>query len=141
MIGDMGGLADRMPWAAWIFVAGAFGYMGLPLMSGFAAEVLIFIGSFSSATVTGAPVITATAMFGIVIVAGYLLWAMQRSLFGPFELDTEHEIGRAPVHDIAPLVVLLALIVALGVNPDLIYEVIQDAVGPLVEAGLGGERT
>ena len=134
MVGDMAGLADRMPWTAWIFVAGAFGYMGLPLMSGFVAEVLVFIGTFDSTVITGAPLFTMAAMFGIVIVAGYLLWAMQRSLFGPFDLDTDHDIGRAPVHDILPLLVLLGLVILLGINPDLIYEAIQDAVVPLVEA-------
>ncbi|WP_436934270.1 complex I subunit 4 family protein [Halovenus marina] len=132
MVGDMSGLADRMPWAVGIFVAGAFGYMGLPLMSGFAAEVLIFIGSFDG-IVTASPLVTGVAMFGIVIVAGYLLWAMQRTLFGPFELETEYEVGRAPLHDVAPLAVLLGLVILLGVNPDLIYELIQDGVNPLVE--------
>jgi NADH-quinone oxidoreductase subunit M len=132
MVGDMSGLADRMPWTAGVFVAGAFGYMGLPLMSGFAAEVLVFIGAFDS-HVTGSPVLTALAMFGIVVVAGYLLWAMQRTLFGPFELETDYEIGRAPVHDIASLVVLLGLVILLGVHPDFIYGAVQDAVRPFVD--------
>jgi NADH-quinone oxidoreductase subunit M len=137
MVGDMSGLADRMPWTVGIFVAGAFGYMGLPLMSGFAGEVLVFIGSFHSTAVTAAPLFTAAAMFGIVIVAGYLLWAMQRTLFGPFELETDYEVGRAPLHDIAPLVVLLGLVILLGVNPDFIYAAIQDAVSPLVDSTIG----
>ena len=131
MVGDMAGLADRMPWTAGIFVAGAFGYMGLPLMSGFAAEVLVFIGAFRTTVVAAAPLFTALAMFGIVIVAGYLLWAMQRTLFGPYELETDYEIGRAPLHDIASLAILLALIVLLGVHPDFIYGAIQDALSPL----------
>ncbi len=138
MVGDMAGLADRMPVTAWIFIAGAFGYMGLPLMSGFVAEVLVFIGAFESTVVTGAPLITAGAMFGIVLVAGYLLWAMQRAMFGPFRLETDYEIERAPVHDIAPLAVLLGLIILLGVQPDLIYEAIQDAVGPLIDPAVEG---
>jgi len=132
MVGDMSGLADRMPRTVGIFVAGAFGYMGLPLMAGFVGEVLVFIGAFHTSTVAGAPVFTAVAMFGIVIVAGYLLWAMQRTLFGAFELDTDYEVGPAPVHDVAPLAVLLALVILLGVAPDLIYAAIQDAVDPLV---------
>ena len=139
MVGDMSGLADRMPWTAGIFVAGAFGYMGLPLMSGFAGEVLVFIGAFHTSLVEGAPVFTALAMFGIVVVAGYLLWAMQRTLFGPFELETDYEIGRAPLQDLASLAVLLGLVIALGVNPDFIYGAIQDAVEPLVRAGTGGD--
>ena len=133
MVGDMSGLADKMPWTVGIFVAGAFGYMGLPLMSGFAAEVLVFIGAFESSILPGAPVYTALAMFGIVIVAGYLLWAMQRTLFGAFELETDYELTRAPVHDIAPLAVLLALVILLGVQPDIIYATIQDAVNPLLD--------
>ncbi|PSP24866.1 oxidoreductase [Halobacteriales archaeon QH_10_65_19] len=139
MVGDMSGLADRMPWTAGIFVAGAFGYMGLPLMSGFAAEVLVFIGAFHSSVVEGAPVFTALAMFGIVVVAGYLLWAMQRALFGPFELETDYEITRAPLHDIASLAILLGLVILLGVNPDFIYGTIQDAVSPLVDPGMAGD--
>jgi len=132
MVGDMSGLADRMPWTVGIFVAGAFGYMGLPLMSGFAAEVLVFIGSFGSETLPGAPIFTAVAMFGIVIVAGYLLWAMQRTLFGSFRLETDYDITPAPFHDVAPLAVLLSLVIVLGVAPDLVYETIQNAVNPLV---------
>ena len=137
MVSDMAGLAREMPVAVGVFVAGAFAYMGLPLMSGFAAEYFIFFGAFGSEVHEAMPLFTAVAMFGIVIVAGYLLWAMQRSLFGPFRLETDFEVTRAPVHDVAPLFVLLALIVALGVAPDLIFEMIVDASDPIV--ALGGE--
>ena len=133
MVGDMSGLADRMPVTAWIFVAGSFGYMGLPLMSGFIGEVLIFIGAFESTVVTAAPLFTAGAMFGIVVVAGYLLWAMQRAIFGEFELETEYDVSTAPVHEVAPLAVLLGLIILLGIQPDLIYEAILDSIDPVLE--------
>ena len=135
MVGDMSGMADRMPWTVGIFVAAAFGYMGLPLMSGFVGEVLVFIGSFHSTVVPAAPLFTALAMFGIVIVAGYLLWAMQKTLFGEFRLETDYDVGRAPVHDVAPLAVLLVLVILLGVNPELFYEMIQDATMPLLPGG------
>jgi NADH-quinone oxidoreductase subunit M len=115
-----------------VFVAGAFGYMGLPLMSGFAAEFFIFVGSFGA--FDGSVIFTATAMFGIVIVAGYLLWAMQRVLFGPFESDTDYEVVPAAAHDVAPLVTLLAIIILLGVAPDLVYTMIQEAVNPIATA-------
>jgi NADH-quinone oxidoreductase subunit M len=137
MVGDMSGMADRMPWTVGIFLAAAFGYMGLPLMSGFAAEVLVFIGSFQSTVIDAAPLYTAVAMFGIVVVAGYLLWAMQRTLFGAYSLETDYEVGRAPFHDIAPLAVLLLLVILLGVAPDIAYEMIQDAIDPLVDIGGG----
>jgi NADH-quinone oxidoreductase subunit M len=130
MVEDMSGMADRMPVTAGILVAGAFGYMGLPLMAGFAAELFIFVGSFDSQI---SPVFTAVAMFGIVIVAGYLLFAMQRTLFGPFRLESDYEVTPAALHDTLPLAALLLAIIALGVAPDLFFEMITDAVTPLTD--------
>jgi NADH-quinone oxidoreductase subunit M len=73
-------------------------------------------------------------MFGIVIVAGYLLWAMQRTLFGPFRVDTDYEITRAARHDVLPLVTLIVLIVALGTFPnEVFFGMIQDAVNPVID--------
>jgi NADH-quinone oxidoreductase subunit M len=136
MVSDMSGLASRMPFTVAVFVAGAFGYMGLPLMAGFAAELFIFLGSFGA--FAGSVWFTAAAMFGIVIVAGYLLFAMQKTLFGPFEVETDYEVGPAAFHDVAPLVVLILLVVLLGVDPNIFYGMIQDAVGPVVDAAGGG---
>jgi NADH-quinone oxidoreductase subunit M len=135
MVGDMSGMADRMPITSGVFVAGAFGYMGLPLMAGFAAELFIFLGAFESTVLPAAPLFTAAAMFGIVVVAGYLLWAMQRSLFGPFRLETDYEITSAPVHDVVPIVPLVVLIVVLGTAPDLFFEMIRDATIDVIDFG------
>jgi NADH-quinone oxidoreductase subunit M len=106
-------------------------------MAGFAAEFFIFLGAFESTVLTAAPLFTALAMFGIVIVAGYLLLAMQKTLFGPFRLDTDYEVTPAPLHDTLPLAVLLLSIIALGVAPDLFFGMIKDAVTPILEAGGG----
>lgn len=112
--------------------------MGLPLMAGFAGEYFIFQGSFDAATLGGAaPVLTSLAMFGIVIVAGYLLWAMQRTLFGAFSLETDYEVGPAALHDVAPLAVLLLLVIALGVAPDISFGMITDSISPVLEIGGG----
>jgi len=135
MVGDMSGMADRMPVTTGILVAGAFGYMGLPLMAGFAGEFFIFKGAFESTVHAAMPLFTAVAMFGIVVVAGYLLFAMQRTLFGAFRLETDYEVGPAPISETAPLAVLLVAIIVLGVAPDLFFGMIQNAVDPLLEFG------
>jgi NADH-quinone oxidoreductase subunit M len=139
MIGDMSGIAGRMPVTATVFVAGAFAYMGLPLMAGFMGELFVFIGAFESTVLPAAPLFTAAAMFGIVIVAGYLLWAMQRSLFGPFRLETDYDLGRAPIHDLAPLLTLVVLIIALGIAPDIFFEMIRDATLDVIAFDFGGD--
>ncbi len=136
MVQDMSGLASKMPFTVAVFVAGAFGYMGLPLMAGFAAELFIFLGSFGA--FAGSVWFTAAAMFGIVVVAGYLLFAMQRTLFGTFEVETDYEVGPASFHDVAPLVVLILLVILLGVEPSIFYDMIQNAVDPLVPTTGGG---
>jgi len=135
MVGDLSGIADRMPVTAAVFVAAAFGYMGLPLMSGFAGEFFVFLGAFQSTTLASAPLYTGVAMFGIVVVAGYLLWAMQRALFGPFFSAEDYDVVPAARHDVLPLVVVLLAVVALGVAPELFYDAIQDAVVDLTRGG------
>ena len=137
MVGDLSGIADRMPVTATVFTAAAFGYMGLPLMAGFAGELYIFLGGMQSTVLPYAPVFTAIAMFGIVIVAGYLLFAMQRVLFGPFRAETDYDIVPAAVHDRASIVVLILLIILLGTVPDLFYGMIQDSVDPILSIGGG----
>jgi NADH-quinone oxidoreductase subunit M len=138
MVGDMSGLADRMPVTVGAFVAGAFGYAGLPLMAGFAGEFFVFVGAFDSTVIpnNGLAAFTAVAMFGIVIVAGYLLWAMQRTLFGGFRVETDYEVTRAARHDVFPLLTLIVLIVALGTFPnDIFFDMIQNAVNPVIDLG------
>jgi NADH-quinone oxidoreductase subunit M len=140
MVGDLSGVADKMPVTCAVFVAAAFGYMGLPLMSGFAGEFFVFVGSFSSESLAAAPLFTGAAMFGIVVVAGYLLLAMQRVIFGPFRADTDHEIHAAATHDVVPLVALVLVVIALGVAPELFFTMIRDAVNPVLDvaATVGG---
>ncbi|QLC33950.1 NADH-quinone oxidoreductase subunit M [Halarchaeum sp. CBA1220] len=134
MLDKVSGLADRMPVAAAVLVAGAFGYMGLPLMSGFAGEFFVFTGSFA-ADYANAQLVTAVAMFGIVVVAGYLLRLLQRVLMGPFEAP--ESVSAVSRRDLAPAVVLVLLSILLGVAPGTLMGMIQNAAGALVGV-LGG---
>ncbi len=134
MVGDMSGLADRMPMTIGIFVAAAFGYMGLPLLAGFAGEFNIFVGAFGSSVLPYAPLFTGIAMFGIVIVAGYFLYALQLTAFGPYELDAESGLGSPTLGETVPLAVLLLIVIGLGVAPWLFWGMIADSVQHIVPA-------
>ena len=67
-----------MPLIAVGFLVAGFASLGLPGTSGFAAEILVFLGTFP---VWSWP--TVLAVFGVVITAGYILWMIQRAMFGP----------------------------------------------------------
>ncbi|MFP4188623.1 MAG: NuoM family protein [Halobacteriales archaeon] len=144
-VDELSGIASRAPLVAGVFVAASFAYMGLPGMSGFPAELFVFLGSMSSATLPYAPVVVATAMFGIVLVAGYLLFAMQRVLFGEFRVGSSEaatdggvSVTDASATEAVPLLVLLAVILVLGLQPDLVYETIQTSTDAVAEIAGGG---
>ncbi|MDZ7688857.1 MAG: NADH-quinone oxidoreductase subunit M [Halobacteriales archaeon] len=147
-VGELSGMIGRTPLVAGVFVASAFAYMGLPGMSGFPAELFVFIGSMSSETLPYATLVVPVAMFGIVLVAGYLLFAMQRVLFGEFRVGKKrrataadggaHDVTDASLSEALPMLVLLAVIVALGLQPDIAYDMIETSTAGVVELVAGG---
>ena len=83
-IENFGGLFQAMPAYTAMVALAFFAALGLPLFSGFIAELLVLLGAFSAYTDGGklpvwmAPVATA----GIVLAAAYFLWTLQRMFFG-----------------------------------------------------------
>jgi len=128
VIANLGGLGVKMPVIAVAFVAAGLASLGLPGMSGFVAEFLVFIGAFpvwQLATIIGA--------FGIVITAGYLLWMLQRVFFGPIS----QKWADAHLTDASPLEVfyvaaMVAVIIGVGVFPSILTDVIKTGVMPMV---------
>ncbi len=113
-IGKLGGLAARMPIAAFLFVVAALASLGLPGMSGFLAEFLTFVGAF-----TAFPIAAAIGAIGIVLTAFYMLWLVQRVYFqGP--RPEYAEIGDCTPREAFPMFVLAILVLAIGVYPALL---------------------
>ena len=79
----LGGLARQIPIMAVVFSVAGLASLGLPTTSGFAAEFLVFVGSFSSTIVPGIQVYTILAVLGVVVTAGYILWMLQQVFYGP----------------------------------------------------------
>ena len=126
-IPDLGGLASRMPVLATLFVVAGLATLGLPGTSGFVSEILVFLGTFP---VWSWP--TALGAFGIVVTAGYILWTIQRTLFGP-SIDRFEGVRDASVMEAVPLFVLVAAILSVGVYPALISDVFAKGVEPIVQ--------
>ena len=79
-ISELSGIAAQMPRYAGFFCFASFASMGLPLLSGFVGEFLSILGSWESPVLP--PVITVLAGIGILCGGAYMLWLMQRSIFG-----------------------------------------------------------
>ena len=126
-IPDLGGLASQMPFTAAIFVVAGLASLGLPGLSGFVSEVLVFIGTFS---VWEWP--TAAAVVGIILAAGYILWMIQRVLAGP-SLDRYAQVKEATIVEAVPMVVLVVAIVVVGVYPAILIDSFDAAIGPIIE--------
>jgi NADH-quinone oxidoreductase subunit M len=125
-IPDLGGLASRMPFVAAVFLIAGLASLGLPGLSGFVSEILVFFGAFKAF-----PWLTAFAAFGVVLTAGYILWMSERVLFGPKRERFDH-VTDSSLIEAAPLVLLAVSVVVVGVYPALLTDVFKAGVEPIV---------
>lgn len=130
-LGKLGGLARQMPIVAVIFVVGGLGALGLPSTSGFAAEFLVFLGSFTSTMVAGIKVLTIVAVLGVVLTAGYILWLVQRVFYGPV-LEEFNWVSDADTLEKIYAACFIAIIMLVGIYPAILTDVIKLGVLPMV---------
>ncbi|MTI32236.1 complex I subunit 4 family protein [Xanthovirga aplysinae] len=132
------GLAGRMPYFTVIVVIAFFASLGLPGFSGFIAEVLVFLGAFSSSIQFGIlpkwMVILST--LGLILGAAYYLWTLQRMFFGKFW--AREEAWKAKLTDLTSrellmLVPLVLLVILFGVMPKFFLDPVGESVSRLVE--------
>jgi NADH-quinone oxidoreductase subunit M len=110
-IDGFGGLAQQMPvYTAFVMLA-FFAALGLPGLSSFISEALVFIGSF-----TAYPAITIAATTAIVIGAAYMLWTLQRVFLGPLNKKYA-DLPDASPREIFCLAPLGIIVIILGVYP------------------------
>lgn len=134
---DFGGLASKMPIYTGIMTIAFFAAIGLPGLSGFVSEVLVFIGGFKTF-----PVLTIFgAGFGIVIGATYMLWALQKVFFGKLNPKWEgpwdptrkkYKNDDLTVIELAAFIPLAVIIIFLGVQPSYIIGMMTSSVNELI---------
>jgi NADH-quinone oxidoreductase subunit M len=126
---ELSGLAHTMPLTAFVMVLAGFAALGLPAMSGFVAELLVFLGSFDEYTVA-----TIVSVFGILLGAGYILWTMQRLFYGP---KTERWASLPDANswwERVPMGALVIVIVGVGVYPAIVTDVLDTGIINIVTA-------
>jgi NADH-quinone oxidoreductase subunit M len=110
-LGDFGGLSAVTPRFAAAFFLLTFCSLGLPFMAGFAAEFLIFSGSFAVA-----PGITAVATVGLLATAVFLLTMLQKVFTGPTP-ERHQAMADLTLRETLIVVPLLILVFWAGISP------------------------
>ena len=126
-IPDLGGLAGRMPIVAAAVLVAGLASLGLPGLSGFVSELLVFLGAFRAYAWP-----TVLAVLGIVLSAGYILWMIERSFFGR-RPDRFSQISDASLVEALPLGLLMISIVAVGIYPSFLTDVFESGLKPMVD--------
>ncbi|MFC1916209.1 NuoM family protein [Chloroflexota bacterium] len=131
-----GGLVRQVPIIAVVFSIAGLASLGLPTTSGFAAEFLVFVGSFSSTVVPGIQVYTILGVLGVVVTAGYILWMLQRVFYGPV-LEQYNGTADADILERVYMFALIAVIMLVGIYPAILTDVFKLGISPIVGL-LGG---
>ncbi len=111
-IAAFGGIGKKLPVYSAIMITFCMASLGLPSMSGFIAEFLIFVGSFPSF-----PIIVGIAVLGVVLTAGYILRMVQRVFLGEFDTAKWGGLTEINVREVLAVTPLLALTIFIGVYP------------------------
>ena len=127
----LGGLSRRMGVTAAFFAVAGLASLGLPGLSGFVAEFLVFLGTFK----TYLP-LAILAVIGAAITAVYILRLLARAFFGPMDPRWEH-LTDASRLEIAATSLLVLSLIFVGVWPAPLLDVIDIGVCNLVLVSCG----
>ncbi len=116
LVGQLGGLLKIMPFISTIFVLAGLCSLGLPGLSGFVAEITVFMGSWQHAG-EWYRLATILACSSIVITAVYILRATGQTIMGPLKDTHYNGLGDAAWNERLAGILLTAGIVAIGIAP------------------------
>ncbi|OJI94282.1 NADH dehydrogenase subunit M [Planktotalea frisia] len=127
-----GGLVNRMPAYALIFMFFTMANVGLPGTSGFVGEFLTLVGVFQVNTW-----VAAVATAGVILSAAYALWLYRRVVMGDLIKESLRTITDMTTRERAIFAPLVVMTLLLGVYPALVL----DIIGPSVEALVSNYET
>jgi NADH-quinone oxidoreductase subunit M len=130
---SMGGLAAKVPMLAAVLVLLALANVGLPGTNGFVGEFLVLIGSFRRY-----PELTLIATVGVILAAAYLLWAVQRTLFGSDTQAAERTIRDLNGREAAVMGAFAVAIIGLGVYPSPVLQRMDSSITTVITQTIRG---
>ena len=143
-IRQMGGLMKIIPFLAVCYIIAGFASLGLPGLSGFVAEMTIFIGSFQQGMadyLSGGGslrlVFTIIACTSIVITAVYILRVVGKLLLGPVQDQHHLTLTDATSWERISVITLIICVAAIGCFPNFFEDLIKFTFSPRIFAVLG----
>jgi NADH-quinone oxidoreductase subunit M len=126
-IAAYGGLVNRMPLYALVFMVFTMANVGLPGTSGFVGEFMTLLGTFKVSLPT-----TVFATTGVILSAAYALWLYRKVIFGPLVKPSLMSIKDLTLRECVVLFPLVALTILFGVYPKPVLDMSAASVQQLV---------
>ncbi len=131
-IREMGGLMQIMPFLSVCYVIAGLASLGLPGLSGFVAEMTIFVGSFQHTDMFHR-VFTIVACCSIVITAVYILRVVGKLLYGAVQNEHHRELTDATWWERLSAVTLIICVAGIGCFPGWVSNLISNSLNAIVE--------
>lgn len=129
---EMGGLMKVIPFLAVVYMIAGFASLGLPGLSGFAAEMTIFVGAFQHVDLFHR-IATIFAISAIVVTAVYILRVVGTLLLGPVKNEAFMQLKDARWYERLSTLLLLVSVAGVGIYPQWLYQLIFDSLAPIAQ--------
>jgi NADH-quinone oxidoreductase subunit M len=139
-IPELSGWIRYLPLAGFAFIIGGLVSMGMPGLSGFVAELQIFMGLWQGpffGQIPWYPIIAVIAIWGVVLTAAYVLRVVQQVFFGEWDPHKWHDLRPINLGDKLALVTFSAILIIVGIFPGVLMNMISSGTLPVVKL-LGG---
>ena len=127
VISEYGGLKSVVPWFAALYLLVCLSSLAVPGFSGFVGEFLIMVGSWPMRRT-----LVALASLGVILAAGYILWMVQRVLYGEVTESANRALPDLSMREFAVLVPLAVLALLMGVASPVFTRLIEPSAQVLV---------
>jgi NADH-quinone oxidoreductase subunit M len=132
-IADFGGLKAVMPWFSAVFLLICLSSIAVPGFNGFVGEFLILLGSWGSMWMAWSRALTAVATLGVILAAAYVLWMVQRVLYGELANPANRALPDLRLREAFVLVPLAVLALFMGVASPLFTRQVEPTVLALIQ--------
>ena len=134
-VDEMGGLLKVMPFVTTVLFIVGLCSLGLPGLSGFVAEMTVFVGSWEHADIFHR-IATIAACMSIVVTAVYILRAIGKVAMGPLKAGYE-QLSDATWNEKLAAIILIIGIIAIGVAPFWLNDLLDPATREIMDKVAG----